>query len=382
MGLFNEKGHTHQLTDITRGMHHAASTTSAMLAQQYMMMLDQYFDLREDGMYDAKTVNLNLPDNKEITVPLISLIHPRGLALENMKVALSVKIDDMDVKAATHDIDGSQATRSAFKVELSPKTSANGKRDSSIIDIEMEFKALDPPEGLMRTIDQFASFVAPKKAPAAQIQNGRDKNGLSSLWMALNEAKADPRILDRLGRNGYGIDTLKKGLELCRKVRKITQKSKRIQFEIEAEQKSADKVCTPTFKIARAIFAKNLSAIEKLSLNRPGPGTAPQWFARADRFYAALLNSEDFLARMSKYGRDSQQLHSEYDRIKAVGTLIRTRSRLGMAPELSEFTAWKDEFRRIARIALEDEPFLLSKLFPDTKILNTPDDPEDCPVTQ
>ena len=40
-----KKMSTSMLTDITRGMHHAASTTAAMIAQQYIRIIDQFFDI-------------------------------------------------------------------------------------------------------------------------------------------------------------------------------------------------------------------------------------------------------------------------------------------------------------------------------------------------
>jgi hypothetical protein len=52
--LFTGKGNAPEmsresLAALTRGIHHAASSTYTMLAQQYMAMMMQYFEKAEDG---------------------------------------------------------------------------------------------------------------------------------------------------------------------------------------------------------------------------------------------------------------------------------------------------------------------------------------------
>lgn len=153
------------LSALTRGIHYAATSTYAMLAQQYMHMIMQYFDEKGDGedrrLY-AKMAYVEIADNQVMPVPLISLVAPRGLTLDSMKVALSVRIEETEIKQATIDEDGSGTDRLAFKVKLSPRGKAKEGRSSDITDIEMVFKAGEPPEGVMRLIDSFTGMVDPK----------------------------------------------------------------------------------------------------------------------------------------------------------------------------------------------------------------------------
>ncbi|MBF0450088.1 MAG: DUF2589 domain-containing protein [Candidatus Magnetomorum sp.] len=159
------------LTDITRGLHHAASTTYAMIAQQYLLMLDQFFDRSEkadeDGhaMYKAKMVSIDMGNNYKVNIPLVSLVAPKGLALDEMKVELSVRASESDVKKATHELDNSNAERASFTVNLSPKqkNGNNEGRSPEIIDITLTFKASDPPEALMRVIDMYSNLIQPQK---------------------------------------------------------------------------------------------------------------------------------------------------------------------------------------------------------------------------
>jgi len=152
---------TQKLTDITRGMHHAASTTTAMIAQQYIMMVDQFFDSLPDGSIRAKMAKIFIDDNNYMLVPLVSLVAPKGLNLEKMKVHMSVQISQAEIKDATSEYDNSAADRTSFTVTLSPKSRGGERRRSDVVDIEMEFSATDPPEGIMRLIEQYTNRILP-----------------------------------------------------------------------------------------------------------------------------------------------------------------------------------------------------------------------------
>ncbi|CAN2040125.1 DUF2589 domain-containing protein [Candidatus Magnetomoraceae bacterium gMMP-15] len=171
---------SHQLSDITRGLHHAASTTSAMVAQQYILMLDQFFDVMENGSLKAKMVRVDIDEKHFMMVPLISLAMPKGLALEKMRVEMSIRMDEVERKKATSGLDNSEATRSSFKVTLSPKSKSysDGLRSSDIVDVEMEFNACPPPEGIMRIIDQYANMIQPipeKNKKPDNVTNAKPK---------------------------------------------------------------------------------------------------------------------------------------------------------------------------------------------------------------
>lgn len=160
-----------QLTDITRGMYHAAAATSNMIANQYLYLLDQFFDKNDEGGLDAKMVRVDMTDDTYMMVPLVSMVAPKGLALEQMKVNMSVKIDESDITAGTHEFDDCKATRSSFKVELSPKDSKyRERRASDIIDIEMTFSAGDAPEGINKIIDEYMNLIEPLKVHDGSIR--------------------------------------------------------------------------------------------------------------------------------------------------------------------------------------------------------------------
>lgn len=153
-----------KLTDITRGLHHAATTTNALIAQQYVYMIDQFFDSLPDGTLQAKMAKVALDENHYMMVPLISLASPRGLSLDKMKVSLSVKIEEAETLVGTTN-DDSKATRSSFSVSIGPRADKKGIRSSEVVDMDLEFAACDPPEAIMRVIEEYANFIRPIPLP-------------------------------------------------------------------------------------------------------------------------------------------------------------------------------------------------------------------------
>lgn len=162
----NSNKKSQQLTDITRGMYYAASTTMSLVGQQYILFLDQFFDKNEDGSLEAKLAKVALDDSHEINVPLVALVTPKGLSLDEMTVEVSVRVDQTSLTAATTG-DNAPITRSRFGVTMSPFQRRDGdKRRSDTVDVKMIFKATDPPEGMMRLIDEFSNRIQPYPSKA------------------------------------------------------------------------------------------------------------------------------------------------------------------------------------------------------------------------
>ncbi|TMO49008.1 DUF2589 domain-containing protein [Pseudoalteromonas ruthenica] len=158
-----EKMNAQMLTDITRGIHHAVNTTGTMISQQYVMQLQQFFDTQEDGSLAAKMVKVQVDEQHDMYVPLIALVQPQGIALDKMRFDMSIQISESELKRATHQVDGFNAERVAFKVNLSPKTSDSNRRRTDIVDVEMQFTRCEAPEGMHRLIEQYANMIQPFK---------------------------------------------------------------------------------------------------------------------------------------------------------------------------------------------------------------------------
>lgn len=164
-----------KLTYITRGLQHAAAETNSMVADQYIRILSQYFDHLEDGTLQAKMVRVQLDDTHHAQVPLVALVAPTGLALDRMRVELSIRMEGADdqpqsvlnrLRHVVRDQGDEDAARSDFTVSLSPRSkSREGSRQSDHVHIDLEFKAIETPEAVMRVIDAYANMFTPIRTP-------------------------------------------------------------------------------------------------------------------------------------------------------------------------------------------------------------------------
>lgn len=145
------------LEDITRGMQYAATAANEMIAQQYMKALDPFFEPAEDGSLQPRTVQLGLDDKHYFNLPLIALSTPRGLMLEKMKVNLTIRTEGVQAPVQQN----GENDFGRFHVSMSPASDNQGGRDSRHVDVEMQFTVLEPPESVMRLIDEYTNKVVP-----------------------------------------------------------------------------------------------------------------------------------------------------------------------------------------------------------------------------
>jgi hypothetical protein len=162
------------LTDITRGLQHAAATTNSLVAEQYIRILAQYFETLPDGTLQAKMVRVQISEEYYAMVPLVSMVAPSGLALDRMRVELSLKVEQAEEKRASildmrhghaDDPAPGDVTRSAFAVSMSPRSKGAKRRPSDQVDIVMEFVARETPESVMRVIETYTNLIQPLKMP-------------------------------------------------------------------------------------------------------------------------------------------------------------------------------------------------------------------------
>ena len=150
------------LTDIARGLTHAALSVEELQDQQYIRQVDRYFDRNEDGSLSAKLVRIKTGEDSYIQVPLISLVRPEGIGLDELEVDLSIRLTQSDVKQHTHHADESIVTRSSFGCEItrSSRSDDRARRPGDVVDLKLKFRRQDPPEGISRILEQFDNFVS------------------------------------------------------------------------------------------------------------------------------------------------------------------------------------------------------------------------------
>lgn len=166
MALFGRKEpiSASDLRYITRGLQQAAAATHNLIAQQYIELFDQFFDHDYEKLgapMKAKMVEVALDEQHKLSVPLIALVAPRGLALERMQVDLSVTMHGSEVEQAGHELENSDVQSQRFMVTFSKDKRQNQQRDPDEVQISMEFKACEPPEAILRLIEEYTNLISP-----------------------------------------------------------------------------------------------------------------------------------------------------------------------------------------------------------------------------
>jgi len=159
-------------SDIARGMQHAVNTTQEIIEQHYMRLFARYFDKNGEPL----TVTFNLTPEHVVQAPLVALIQPNALALEELTLEMAIKIDQATIKKVQTPAKDFDLERTSFAVSFASgkRTSAGqatgedaGIGEDNVINIMMKFKQGDPPEGAARVLDEFykAVVMQPRKDP-------------------------------------------------------------------------------------------------------------------------------------------------------------------------------------------------------------------------
>jgi len=166
------------LSHIVRGLHSAAASTHHLMAQQYIKLFDQFFDYDSQQLgapMKAKMVEVALTEQHVINVPLIALVAPKGLTLDKMAIDLSVRMHGTELQEARRDLPGGDLDAERFFVTFGSIKRQGHARDPDEVQIRMEFKACEPPEAIMRIIEEYANLITPAPVPTVSAPvNGLD----------------------------------------------------------------------------------------------------------------------------------------------------------------------------------------------------------------
>lgn len=153
----NNKEHTGQsLTDIAKGIQYTVNAAQDVVEKFYIGLLDRYFD--EDNNPISMAVNIS--EDTTVDVPLITLVTPSGLELEELEVDMSLRVDGVRTKKEITKA-GDEIERASFDISFSNGSKTHNK-NPNFIEMKMKFKKADAPEGIQRIIESFSNNVIPK----------------------------------------------------------------------------------------------------------------------------------------------------------------------------------------------------------------------------
>ena len=201
---------------------------------------------------------------------------------------------------------------------------------------------------------------------------------MMSAQIILDATLSEPEIMNRLAAFGYDQARIQAGKALYDETLALVHQQKagygeqhEASARAQASYQEADEVYMRTLKVARIAFKDNTKAQTALMLRGKRKKNLAGWVAQAGTFYANLLAAPDLTARMAEFGYDYGKLEAEMGLIQNVrNATVNQEHEKGSAREmtqlrntkLDELEDWLSEFRAIARIALQDQPYLLSKL--------------------
>lgn len=152
----------HTLSDIIRGLAHAAAAADEVQDRHFIKNIERYFERTDSGEYVPKYCRVMLPGQAHyMDVPLLCLMDPGTLHLSELDVKVAVRMAKSEVKqtvdAAGRDLN---MTRAAFTVEFTG--SKPGSRQD-VMEVTMKFKRPEEKlEALGRLIDDLNQSLLPK----------------------------------------------------------------------------------------------------------------------------------------------------------------------------------------------------------------------------
>lgn len=135
-----------------------------MLSGQTKFVLNNCFDVSEEGLYRPKMVNMTIQrgNSEELTfqVPLLSLLPLNSLAVEQVKLNFSLDITSTSNYEFRQGEEDAMTRKSALNGRF-VKNSKDSQRHSTHMDINIDAKSIPIPNGMKTLIDLYSKVILP-----------------------------------------------------------------------------------------------------------------------------------------------------------------------------------------------------------------------------
>lgn len=171
------------LTDIARGMQHAAQSSQDVQGQQFLTVLSHYFD-PDTG--EPLEFRLTLPNGQVWDIPLIACFPPSAIGLTKFTSRYAVDIHHADVRQGKYHRNMPALDRARFKVAFAPSDPNNVRRKSGhgrTMDVELTFESEEKPrtpEIVKRIIALYTDLSVPMSKEDAD-KHGKRVDGAKRL---------------------------------------------------------------------------------------------------------------------------------------------------------------------------------------------------------
>ena len=191
---------------------------------------------------------------------------------------------------------------------------------------------------------------------------------LEAVNLAIVNTLANKALQQKLSPYGFTPKRMQEGKVLWKRVQQTekTQRqhytsSRQVAEQIKQDTEAARDLFREHVAVARTAYRKEPLVIQDLGVQRM-VNTKLGWIAQAKKFYEQAPQYAD---RLRQYGAPAESLQQNHAAIDALVALRAQRflnkgdaedSTQEKAQSLRELRAWYGEFRKIARIAFQDNP--------------------------
>ena len=135
-----------------------------MLSGQTKFVLNNCFDVSEEGLYRPKMVNMTIQrgNSEELTfqVPLLSLLPLNSLAVEQVKLNFSLDITSTSNYEFRQGEEDAMTRKSALNGRF-VKNNKDSHRHSTHMNINIDAKSIPIPNGMKTLIDLYSKVIIP-----------------------------------------------------------------------------------------------------------------------------------------------------------------------------------------------------------------------------
>ena len=147
MGIFSKKP-KYALSDILKGQHNAVNSAQEMLQAQQVQNLTKFWQANDGAPVSQK---LKVGD-RELNVPLMSLVSHSHLEMDDVEIKFKAKIGDVATHSFPNKLEGDNAISHG---DLQMEMEGIKATDNDVMEITIRFKQKDTPEGVARLTDEY-----------------------------------------------------------------------------------------------------------------------------------------------------------------------------------------------------------------------------------
>ena len=224
-----------------------------------------------------------------------------------------------------------------------------------------------------------------------KLYSGSRGKRLSWARLALNNALQTPEILAALSTYGFNETQIQAGIALL----EAAEAGQAAQKQAYGRQYNATQAFHTAWReannerytrhrqLARLPGVLDAEQLHALRLDEHKPQNIWEWLVQARTFYTNALADEDILSVLSRFQVTSEVLEDSLAQVNAVATLKEAQERAKSEAQVATqdqdtafrlLDGWLSQFRRIARLALADDPQRLESLLLGAAPATTEDD--------